>query len=196
MQLDPEGHVTLLKSSFVEKRVLIPVARFGLLLCGVALLTACSGSSPGSPTSPSPSAFAPSPVATPAPATPANIAGSYNLVITASSVCASNLPAAARVVRQVVTIAQSGADFTTSFTGGDGTNTFVGTLSGPTIRNVYVSISATIGTDALIVASASGTGTVASAGTTISGTLSGNFLMVFTGGNCNAFDHQFQFTRR
>src|SRR6185436_7354975 len=65
------------------------------------LTVSCGGGTPSSPTAP----------------TPANIAGAYTLVVTASSSCASSLPAAARTITYGAAITQAGSDFQTTLTG-------------------------------------------------------------------------------
>src|SRR5688500_12779465 len=64
----------------------------------IGSLAACGGRSGGSsPTAPAPAA------------TPANIAGSYDASIGASSTCSANLPPETRVLHYVANITQAGA---------------------------------------------------------------------------------------
>src|SRR6185295_1799738 len=81
------GHAMQEHSQHAATRLAIAVA--------LASLTACGGSSPAAPTTPS----------TPA---PANIAGPYDLTLIASSTCSENLPAATRTLKYVANITQTG----------------------------------------------------------------------------------------
>ena len=173
-----------------------------LFVVGLVILMGCGGggSSPTAPTTSVATPPTPAPTPTPTPTT-ANIAGSYDLVFTASSSCASNLPMALRVVRYVATITQSGSQFQTSLSGGSFTSsTFTGNVVGQMIDRLSIivgdtSFVAAIG-GALFIASTSGSGTVSPAGA-INGTFNGRFdQLLGGGGSCNAFDHQFQLTRR
>lgn len=175
---------------------------------GVIVLTGCGGAN-GSPTGPTTTASPaptqtptpiPAPVPTPTPVAPVNIAGTYSLVLTASPVCASNLPTAARIVRYGATIAQLNADFQTSLTGGDFSSAiFAGTLSGPNLSSLYLTIGDLLISDGTLIVSFSGTGTVSSTGSfggMFSGSIQSGMLSSAGSRSCNAFDHQFQFTRR
>lgn len=155
-------------------------------LLGIAPLAGCGSSSPS----------APSPTSTPKPSTPSNIAGAYNLTISASSTCSGNLPASARILRYAATISQSGSAWQTSLAGADiALARLTGTVSGSavSINSVLISDLSNFFLPISVNGSA-GTGSVG-AGGEIVGTLNGQ-ISVLTGGNCNAFDHQFRFTRR
>jgi hypothetical protein len=173
-----------------------------LILAAATSVSACGGgsASPTAPTSTTPpptstTPLPPAPVPTPPPAAPANIAGTYNLVLTASSSCAASLPAAGRVVRYVATVTQSGSQFQASLTGSTfSTALFQGTVAGQTVTLSVVGIGdLNIGTIGLVI-TGRGTATVGTGGT-ISGTFDGSFNNL-AGNSCNAFDHQFQLMRR
>src|SRR3954469_5739593 len=95
----------------------------------IGSLTACSGGS--SPAAPTP---------------PANIAGPYDLTITASSTCSANLPAAAWVLGFAATVTQTGAAAQVQLLAHQGaTGTVSGMVSGQTLNFPSFSLSETLG---------------------------------------------------
>jgi hypothetical protein len=147
-------------------------------------LVACNGGSGSS-----------SPTAPTAPTTPANIAGSYNLSIGASSTCSANLPPETRVLHYVADVAQTGAAVQVQLLAQVIWNTVTvnGTVSGQRINFSSFSFSeiSTAGGVALV---ATGTADVAADGS-ITGTLSGTYQTP-SGANCNAVNHPFHMVRR
>src|SRR3954462_10363987 len=105
----------------------------------IGSLTACSGGS--SPAAPTP---------------PANIAGPYDLTITASSTCSANLPAAAWVLGFAATVTQTGTAAQVQLVAhmpGAPSVTVSGTVSGQTVNFPSFSLSETMGGGASLVAS-------------------------------------------
>ena len=148
----------------------------------IGALMACGGGSGGSsPTAPTPA--------------PANIAGSYDASIGASSTCSANLPPETRVLHYVANIAQTGAAVQVQLSGQVIWNTVAvnGTVSGQTINFSSFSFSeiSTAGGIALV---ATGTANVAADGS-ITGTLSGTYQTP-SGANCNAVNHPFYLVKR
>jgi hypothetical protein len=149
------------------KRLAIAMAFGSLVTCG-----GCGGAS-------SPTASAP----------PANIAGSYSAIITASSTCSANLPPAAWELGFLATITQTGAAAQVQLiahVAGAPSTTVSGTVSGQTVNFPSLSLSETMGAGAALVAS--GTASVA-ADASITGTLSGTYK-TSSGSICNAANHQ------
>jgi len=146
----------------------------------IGSLMACGG---GSPTAPTPSA------------TPANIAGSYNATIGASSTCSANLPPETRVLHYVANIAQTGAAVQVQLLAHViwNTVTVTGTVSGQTINFSSCSFSE-ISTGGGIALVAAGTANVAPDGS-ITGTLSGTYQTP-SGASCNAVNHPFHLAKR
>ena len=146
----------------------------------IGSLMACGGSSP---TAPTPSA------------TPANIAGSYNATIGASSTCSANLPVATRVLNYVANIIQTGAAIQVQLLAQVIWNsvTVTGTVSGQTITFSSFSFSEN-DTGGGVALAATGTGNVAADGT-ITGTLSGTYGTP-SGSTCNAGNHQIAMVKR
>ncbi len=150
----------------------------------IGSLMACGGGSGGSsPTAP-----------TPAPPN-ANIDGSYNLTITASSTCSANLPSATRVLNYVANISQTGAAVQVTLLAHVIWNTVTvsGTVSGQTITFSNFSFSE-ITTGGGVALGTTGTANVAADGS-ITGTLSGTYQTP-SGTNCNAVSHQIQMVKR
>ena len=149
----------------------------------IGSLMACGGGSGGS-----------SPTA-PTPAPPANIAGSYNVAIGASSTCSANLPVEMRVLHYVADITQTGAVVQVQLLAHVIWNnvTVTGTVSGQTINFSSFSFSeiTTAGGVALV---ATGTANLAADGS-ILGTLSGTYQTP-SGSNCNAGNHQIVMVKR
>ena len=141
-------------------------------------LMACGGGS--SPTAPTP---------------PANIAGSYNASITASSTCSANLPSATRVLNYAAEVSQTGAAAQVQLIPhGGSTVTVTSTVSGQTINFPSFSLSGnTVGGGAVSVVATGTTANVAADGS-ITGTLSGTYQAA-SGTSCNAGDHQLQMRR-
>lgn len=138
-------------------------------------LMACGGSSPA------------------APAPPADIAGSYNASVTASSTCSANLPAAARVFNYGAEVSQTGATALVKINPhGGSTVTVTGTVSGQTITFPSVSFSGNMPGGAVSIVATTGAANVAANGE-IAGTLSGTYQA--GGTSCNAGDHQVQMRR-
>jgi hypothetical protein len=157
------------------KRLAIAMAIGSLMACGGA-----SGSSPAAPT---------------AAASPANIDGSYNATITASSTCAANLPAETRVLNYVANITQTGTAVQVQLLAHVIWNTVTvnGTVSGQTVNFSTFSFSE-ITTANGIALTATGTANVAADGS-MTGTLSGNYQTP-SGASCNSTSHQIQMIKR
>ena len=151
------------------------------IVTAIASLVACRGGS--GPTAPTPAA------------TPANIAGSYDATLGASSGCSANLPPETRVLHYVANIAQTGAAVEVQLLAHVIWNTVTvnGTVSGQTINFSSFSFSE-ISTGGGIALVATGTAAVAPDGS-ISGTLSGTYQTP-SGANCNAVNHPFHLAKR
>jgi hypothetical protein len=140
----------------------------------IGSLTACSGGSPAAPTP------------------PANIAGPYDLTVTASSTCSANLPAAAWVLGFAATVTQTGAAAQVQLLAHQGaTGTVSGTVSGQTLNFPSFSLSETMGSGAALVAS--GNANVAANGDIV-GSLSGTYQTP-SGSSCNAANHQLKMVK-
>jgi hypothetical protein len=161
-------------------QILWLVASMLAIAMAIGSLMACGGSSPTAPTPP---------------ATPANIAGSYDAAIGASSTCSANLPPDTRVLHYVANIAQTGAAVQVQLLAPVVWNTVTvnGTVSGQTINFSSFSFSeiSTAGGIALV---ATGTANVAPDGS-ITGTLSGTYQTP-SGASCNAANHPFHLAKR
>jgi hypothetical protein len=146
----------------------------------IVSLIACGGGS--SPTAPSP-------------APPANIAGSYDASIGASSSCSANLPVETRVLNYAANITQTGAAVQVQLLAHVIWNsvTVTGTVSGQTVTFSNFSFSE-MTTAGGVGMAATGTASVAADGS-ITGTLSGNFQTP-AGTTCNAANHQIYMVRR
>ena len=150
----------------------------------IASLVACGRGSDGSgPTAPTPAA------------TPANIAGSYDATLGASSTCSVNLPVETRVLHYVANIAQTGASVQVQLIADVTWNnvTVSGTVSGQTVNFSSFSFSEN-DTGGGVTVVATGTGSVAVDGS-ISGTLSGAYGTP-SGASCNAANHPFHLAKR
>jgi len=143
----------------------------------IGSLIACGGGS--SPTAP----------------TNANVTGSYDLTITASSTCAANLPAETRMLTYIATVTQNGAAVQVTLQAHVLFNsvTISGTVSGQSITFSTFSVSEITTGDGIAVAS-TGSGSVAANGS-ITGTLNGTFQTP-SGTSCNAGNHQIQMVKR
>ena len=152
---------------------LLAMALGTLMACGMA----CGGGS--TPTAP----------------TNANVSGSYDLTITASSTCSGNLPSETRVLTYVATVTQTGAAVQVTLQGHVIFNsvTISGTVSGQTINFSAFSVSE-ITTGDGVALTTTGTANVAANGT-IAGTLNGTYQTT-AGSNCNAANHQIQMVKR
>ena len=150
----------------------------------IAPLVACGGGSRGS-----------SPTAPTAAAPPANIAGSYNLAIGASSTCSANLPVETRVLHYVANITQTGAAIEVQLLAHVIWNsvTVTGTVSGQTVSFSNFSFSEITTANGIALA-ATGTANVAADGS-ITGTLSGTYQTP-SGANCKAVNHPFHLAKR
>ena len=147
------------------KRLAIAIAIGSVIACG------------SSPTAPTPAA---------------NIAGSYNLHITASSACSANLPSDARELLFVTTVTQTDATVQMQLSHHrGGTATVSGTVSGQTVNFPSLSLGETMGLGATFVAS--GSASVGANGS-ITGTLSGTYQTA-SGSSCNAGSHQLQMVK-
>lgn len=150
------------------KRLAIAMAIGAVMACG-------GGSSPSAPT----------------PA-PANIAGSYNASITASTACSATLPAAAWVLSYAAEVTQSGAAIQVKLNPHGGSSvTVTGTVSGQTVSFPSFSLNGTTAGVPLSVVTAGTTANVAADGS-ITGPLSGTYQ---AGTSCTAADHQLQMRR-
>ena len=127
-----------------------------------------------------------------APAAPANIAGSYNVSVTASTTCSANLPAEARDLQFLANIAQTDTTVQVQLIAkapGVPENAFSGTVSGKTVSFPNFSFTEPMGRGAALVAS--GNAGVAANGLSMTGTLSGTY-QTSSGASCNATNHQIQ----
>jgi hypothetical protein len=137
----------------------------------------CTGCGSSSPTAPTP---------------PANIAGPYNVHITASSTCAATLPSDTRALLFVTTVTQTDAAVQMQLVHHrGGTATISGTVSGQTVNFPTVSLGETMGLGATFVAS--GSASVGANGS-ITGTLTGTYQTP-SGSSCNAGSHQIQMVK-
>ena len=153
----------------------------GYLVIATGSLIACGGGSrPTAPTAPTPAA---------------NIAGSYDVSIGASSSCSASLPVATRVLKYVANVTQTGAAFTVQLLADVMWNsaTVTGTVSGQTVTFSTFSLSE-ITTGGGITLATTGTANVDVDGSMI-GTLSGTYQAA-SGTNCNAANHQLHMVRR
>ena len=130
-----------------------------------------------------------------APTTPANIAGSYDLSIGASSTCSANLPIATRVLNYVANVSQTGAAFNVQLLAHVTWNSAIvtGTVSGQTLTFSTFSFSEN-DTGGGVALATTGTANVASDGL-ITGTLSGTYQTP-SGSSCNAANHQLHMVKR
>lgn len=145
----------------------------------VGSMTACGGSSGGSPTAPT--------------ASPANIAGQYMTTITAASTCAGNVPSP--VLAFLTTVTQTAAAVQMELLAhapGAPKGTVSGTVSGQAVTFASFPLSEPMGRGATLVAS--GTANVATNGLTITGALSGTF-QTSSGLTCNSTSHQVQMVK-
>jgi hypothetical protein len=128
-----------------------------------------------------------------APTPPANIAGPYDVTITASSTCSANLPPAAWVLAFSASVTQTGAAAQMELVAhlpGLPTSTVSGTVSGQTINFPSLSLNETMGRGATLVASANAN--VAANGDIV-GSLSGTYQT--PSGSCNAANHQLKLVK-
>lgn len=151
----------------------------------VGSLAACSGGGDASPTAPT---------AAP-PATNADLTGSYNATITASSSCAANLPSATRVLTYVANVTQHSGIFQVQFQAHVIWNAVnvSGSVAGNGVSFTTFSFSEITTADGISLV-ATGTGTLAANGS-ISGTLNGTYATP-SGASCNAANHQIQMVKR
>lgn len=147
-----------------------------MLSPALALVTACGGG----PTAPVP---------------PANVAGSYDLTVTASTACSANLPAESRTLEFLANIAQTDVTVQVQLIAKVPSlpeAAFPATVSGQTINFSNFSFTEPMGRGAAL--AASGTAGVASNGLKITGSLSGTF-QTSGGATCNATNHQVEFIK-
>ena len=159
-------------------RPILSAAR-AVAFLAIGSVMACGGSSPAEPTP------------------PANIAGSYNLTLTASPTCTANLPSETHMRFFIANVTQTGAAFNLDLLAHVifNSKTITGTVSGQTITFSTFSFSETTAFEGQGVAlAAKGTANVAADGS-ITGTLSGTYQMP-SGANCNAANHQVQMVLR
>ncbi len=151
------------------------ITRFAIV-AALGSLTACGGSSPTAPTN-------------------ANVAGSYDLTITASSTCSASLPSETRVLTYLATVTQTGAAVQVTLQGHVIFNsvTISGTVSGQTLNFSTFSVNEITESDGVVLAT-TGTASVAANGS-INGTLSGTYQTT-SGTNCNTGSHQIQMVKR
>ncbi len=144
----------------------------------IGSLVGCGGGS--SPTAPTP---------------PANIAGSYDLSIGASSTCSANLPIETRVLHYVANVSQIGAAFNVQLLAHVIWNSAIitGTVSGQTVTFSTFSFSEN-DTGGGVALATTGTANVATDGL-ITGTLSGTYQTP-SGSSCNAANHQLHMVKR
>jgi hypothetical protein len=130
-----------------------------------------------------------------APTPPANIAGSYDVSIGASSTCSANLPVDTRVLNYAANVSQTGAAFNVQLLAHVIWNSAVvtGTVSGQTLTFSTFSFSEN-NTGGGVAMATTGTANVASDGL-ITGTLSGTYQTP-SGSSCNAANHQLHMAKR
>jgi hypothetical protein len=144
------------------------------IMMAIGSLMACGGDSPSAPTP------------------PANIAGPYNVHITASSSCSASLPSDARALFFVATVTQTGATVQMELVGHPGgTVTVSGTVSGQTVNFPSLSLSETLGRGATVVAS--GSASVVNANR-LTGSLNGTYQTP-SGSSCTAANHQLEMVK-
>ena len=160
--------------------------RAAVLATAIGSLMACDGS-------PTP----PTPTPTPTP-TPANIAGAYDLTLTASSTCSANLPAETRTLKYIASVNQTGTLntlFIITLTGDVvfGEVVISGGIIGQELKFGGFSFSekTTAGGIALV---ATGTAVVGANGT-IAGSLNGIYQTP-SGASCNSNVHQILMVKR
>jgi hypothetical protein len=144
----------------------------------LGFLTACSGDS--SPTAPT--------------AQPANIAGSYDMVVTAASSCSANLPAETWALQFLATITQTDAAVQMQLVAkvpGVPEVTFPGTVSAQTVTFPNFTFPAPMGRGAAL--AASGSANVAANGLSITGNLNGTYQT--SAASCTAANHQLQLVK-
>ena len=124
-----------------------------------------------------------------APTPPANVAGPYEVHVTASSSCSANLPADARSLLFISTVTQAGASIQMELVGHQGGMANVsGTVSGRTVSFPSLSLSETMGRGATF--TGSGTADVGTNGS-LTGTLNGTYQTP-AGSSCTAANHQLE----
>lgn len=148
-----------------------------MLAPALVLLTACGSSGPT------------------APATPANVAGSYDATLTASTTCSANLPAESRSLAFLMEIAQTDVAVQVKLIAkvpGVPEGAFPATVSGKTVTFPNFSFTEAMGRGAAL--AASGTVGVATNGLSMTGSLSGTYQTA-SGATCNATNHQLQLVK-
>ncbi len=163
------------------KRLAVAVAIGSLMACSGG---GSGGSSPTGPTPPVTNANTG--------VSDANIAGSYNGTITASSTCSANLPPETRVLGFTATITQTGAAVQVQLLAGGDPVTVSRTVSGQTVNFPSFSFSG-VGRGAGVTLVATGGNANVAADGSIAGTLSGTYQT--PSASCNAANHQLQMVK-
>ena len=148
------------------------------IVAAIGSVTACSGgsSSPTAPTAP-----------------PANIAGQYSTTLTAASTCAANMPFP--ILGFFATVTQNGGTVQVELLAhapGAPMGNVSGTVSGQNVNFASFPLTEAMGRGAALAGSA--TGSVATGGLKITGTLSGTFQTP-SGLSCNAANHQLEMVK-
>ena len=130
------------------------------------------------------------------PTPPANIAGSYNLTVTASPTCSANLPVDAREFKSIADITQTAATFKATLVGHVifVSVTVSGSVSGQTVSFSTFALNE-LSTGGGVVLSTTGTASVAADGS-MTGTLNGTYQAAASGAICNATNHQVTLVKR
>ena len=155
-----------------------------VIALAIGSVVACSGGSgPTAPTAQAP------------PPTNADLTGSYNATITASSSCSANLPTETRVLNYVADVTQHSGIFQVQLLAHVIWNTVNvgGTVSGQTINFSSFSFSEITTANGIALAG-TGSANVAANGS-IAGTLIGTYQTP-SGAICSASNHQLQMVRR
>ena len=130
------------------------------------------------------------------PGPPANIAGSYDLTITASSTCSATLPADAREFKAIADITQTGSTFKATLVGHVifVSVTVSGSVSGQTVSFSPLALNE-LSTGGGVVLATTGTANVAADGS-MTGTLNGTYQAAASGAICNAANHQIKLVKK
>jgi len=152
------------------------VIRSGAIAITIGSVMACGDSSPVAPT-------------------PASIAGSYALTVTASSTCSATLPADAREFKSMANITQTATTFNATLLGHVIfiSVTVSGSVSGQTVTFSTFALNE-LSTGGGVVLATAGTASVAADGS-ITGTLNGTYQSAASGASCNATNHQIKLVK-
>lgn len=130
------------------------------------------------------------------PTPPANIAGSYDLTVTASSTCSASLPADAREFKAIANITQTAGTFKATLVGHV---VFVSVTVSGSVSDQTVTFSTfalnELSTGGGVVLSTTGTANVAADGS-MTGTLNGTYQAAASGAICNAPNHQIKLVKK